>query len=208
MVLLKDGSVLGKQSLLLFFDDGALAGLFLLLKLLLGSLGLSLGLVDCQLLLPEALDLALMLLFAHAASLSVHLLQSIVLCELLHQLALEILFHAFLFLGSFGLESELVLTSSLKLFTDANSLLSLSTLLCLGSLFRLLHIQVVSELLLEHLFSIALLFLRCQLLEDLITNGLSLLLHGTDIVLSLLLLLGVPAHHFVLVLIQFFLALE
>ena len=97
MVLLKDGSVLGKQSLLLFFDDGALAGLFLLFKLLLGSLGLSLGLVDCQLLLPEALDLALMLLFAHAASLSVHLLQSIVLCELLHQLALEILFHAFLF---------------------------------------------------------------------------------------------------------------
>ena len=54
----------------------------------------------------------------------------------------------------------------------------------------------------------SLLLLRRQLLEDLVANGLSLLLHGKDFVLSLLLLLGVPAHHFVLISIEFLLALK
>lgn len=208
MVLLQNGGVLGQQSLLLLLDDVALAGLLLRLKLLLCELGLPLLLVNRQLLLPESLDLALVFQFTHATPLRVHLLQSVILRELLHQLALELFLHAFLLFGSLSLESELVLTGGLEFLTDAHTLLRLSSLLGLGGLLSLLHVQFVSQLLLEGLFGGSLLFLGGQLLEDLITDGFSLLLHGLDFILSGLLLLGVPSHHLVLILVHFSLALE
>ena len=208
VVLLQNGGVLSQQSLLLLLDDVALTGLFLSLKLLLGELRLTLLLVNRQLLLPESLDLALVFQFTHATPLRIHLLQSVILCELLHQLALELFLHAFLLFGSLSLKSELVLAGCLELLTDTHTLLSLSSLLRLGGFLSLLHVQFVSQLLLEGLLRSSLLLLSGKLLEDLITDGFSLLLHGLDFILSGLLLLGVPAHHFVLVLVHLSLALE
>ena len=208
MVLLENGSVLGQESLLLDIDDVALTTLFLLLILLLSKFSLTLLLVDGKLLLPQALDFSLVFELAHAASLGIHLLKSVILCELFHQLALEFFLHAFLFLGALSLKSELVLASSLELLTDADSLLSFGTLLGLSSLFRLLNIEVVSELLLEHLLSGSLLLFSCESPEDSVTNGLSLLLHSFDFVLTSLLLLSISADHFVFVLVHLPLALK
>mmetsp|Transcript_26545 Transcript_26545/g.35506 ORF Transcript_26545/g.35506 Transcript_26545/m.35506 type:complete len:209 (+) Transcript_26545:220-846(+) len=206
MVLLEDGGVLGQKSLLLHFDDFALTLLFLRLELLVGELGLALSLVDHQLLLPQALDLPLVFQLAHSTLLSIHLLQTFVLCELFHKLALEFFLHAFLFLSTLRLESELVLAGGLKLLSDAHALLSLGTLLRLGSLLALLNVKVISELLLEGFLGCTLFLLGGQLLEDLVTDGLSFELHGVDLVLASLLLLGVPAHHLVLVLVHLRLA--
>ena len=175
---------------------------------MLGNLRFSLSLIDGKFLLPQTLDLALMFQLTHAAPLSIHLLQSIILCELLHQLALELLFHAFLFLSTLSLESELVLAGGLELFTDAHAFLSLGSLLGLSGLFALLYIQVVSELLLEGLFGSPLLLLARQFLEDLVADGLGLLLHRLDFILSGLLLLSIPAHHLVLILVHLALALQ
>ena len=200
--------MLGQETRLLLLDDGALAGFLLSLKLLLGELGLALLFVNRQLLLPESLDLALVFQFAHAAPLGVHLLQPVILCELLHQLALELFLHAFLLFSPLGLESELVLAGGLELFTDAHAFLSLGSLLGLSGLFALLYIQVVSELLLEGLFGGPLLLLCRQFLEDLVADGLGLLFHRLDFILSGLLLLSVPAHHLVLILVHLALALQ
>jgi len=52
VVLLKNSCMLGQQSLFLHLDDVALALLFCLLEFLFGLLGLALGLVDGELLLP------------------------------------------------------------------------------------------------------------------------------------------------------------
>ena len=151
MVLLKDGCMLGQKTQLLLLDDRTLTVLFLLLEVLLGLLSHTLLLVDCELLLPQAFDLALVFQLAHASPLSVHLLQSIVLCELLQEFALEFFFHASLLLSTLLLKSKLVFASGLKLLSNTHALLGLSSLLCLGSLFAFLHVKVVSELLLEHL---------------------------------------------------------
>ena len=172
------------------------------------SFSLALSLVDDELLLPQTLDFALVFQLAHAASLSIHLLKSVILCEFLHQLALELFLHAFLLFSPLGLESELVLAGGLELFTDAHAFLSLGSLLGLSGLFTLLYIQVVSELLLEGLFGSPLLLLASQFLEDLVADGLGLLLHRLDFILSGLLLLSVPAHHLVLILVHLALALQ
>ena len=208
MVLLQDGGVLGQEPLLLLLYDCALTSFLLSLKLLLGELSLALLLVNRQLLLPKSLDLALVFQFTHAAPLSVHLLKPVILSELLHQLALELFLHAFLLFSPLSLKSELVLAGGLELFTDAHAFLSLGSLLGLRGLFALLYIQVVSELLLEGLFGGPLLLLSGQFLEDLVADGLSLLLHRLDFILSGLLLLSVPAHHLVFILVHLTLALQ
>lgn len=208
VMLLKDGGVLSQQSSFLDVDDISLTTLFLLFKLLLGKFGLALLLVDSKLFLPKALDFSLMFEFTHAASLRIHLLESVILGELLHQLALELFLHASLLFSTLSLKSKLVLTGSLELLTNADSLLSFSHLLHLGGFLGFLNIEVVSKLLLEHLLSSSLLLLGGKLLEDLITDGLSLLFHSFDLILTGLLLLSVPADHFVLVLVHLSLALE
>ena len=202
VVLLEDGGVLGQESGLLFRDDVALSSLLLSLEFLLLSFGLALGLVDDELLLPQTLDFALVFQLAHAASLSIHLLESVVLREFLHQLALELFLHALLFFGTLGLESKLVLTSSLKFFTNTDALLSFSPLLSLGSLFGLLHVQVIPQLLLEHFLGGTLLLFIGKLPEDLVTDSFSLLFHRLNFVLSGLLLLSVPSDHLVFILIH------
>lgn len=198
----------GQQTGLLLSNDIALALLFLRFELLLRSFCLALGLVNRQFLLPQALDFALVFQLTHAASLGIHLLQTIVLCKLLHQLALEFFFHALFFFSTLLLKSELVLTGSLKLLSDAHSLLRLSSLFGLSSFFALLHVKIVSELLLELLLGVALLLLGCESLKDLVADSFCLLFHCLDLVLTSLLLLSVPAHHLVFILIHLFLALE
>ena len=158
-MLLQDSGMLGQKSLLLGFDNLLLALLLYSLLFLLGELGLALSLVDDELFLPQALDFSLMFLLAHATLLSIHLLQSVVLCELLHQLALEFFFHALLFFGTLSLKSELVLAGSLKLLSNTNTFLSLGSLLGLSSLFSFLNIKLVSKLLLELLLGSSTLFL-------------------------------------------------
>ena len=196
----------GKQSLLLLLDNVGLSNLLLSLSFLFCLFGLSLLLVDNKLILPELFHLTLVFLLAHTSSLSVHLLETLILGELLHELALELLLHAFLFLSTFSLKSELVLAGSLELFSDANPLLSLSPLLRLSCLLALLDVEVVAELLLELLLGRTLLLLGSELLEDAVTDGLSLLLHRLDLILTGLLLLSVPADHFIFILIHLRLA--
>lgn len=208
MVLLQDSSVFSQEPLLLDFDDGFLTFLLLSLKLLLSKLSLTLLLVNSKFLLPEAFDLSLVFQFAHAASLGIHLLQTVILGKLLHKLALELLFHAFLFLSSFSLESELVLAGSLQFFTNTHSLLCLGSLLGLSGLFALLNVKLISELLLKGLLGSTLLLFSRKLLEDLVTDGFGFLLHGVDLILTSLLLLGISADHFILVLIHLSLAFQ
>ena len=208
VMLLQDSCMLRQESLSLLGDDFALTLLLHSLKFLLGFLGFALLLIDNKFLFPQALDLALVFQLTHAASLSIHLLQTVILCEFLHQLALELFFHSFLFLGALHLESELVLSGSLEFLSDLDPLLSFSTLLELGSFLSLLHVKVVSELLLEHLLSHSLLLLGGQLLEDLVADRLGLLLHRLDLVLAGLLLFGVSAHHLVFVLIHLLLPFQ
>ena len=112
-MLLKDSSVLSQESGLLFLDNIALSYFLLSFEFLLCSFSLALSLVNDELFLPQTLDFALVFQLAHAASLRIHLLESVVLCELFHQLALELFLHAFLFLGTFSLESKLIFTSCL-----------------------------------------------------------------------------------------------
>ena len=113
VMLLKDSGVLSQESGLLFLDNIALSCLFLSLEFLFLSFSLALSLVDDELLLPQTFDFALVFQLTHAASLSIHLLKSVILCEFLHQLALELFLHAFLFFGTFSLESKLIFTSCL-----------------------------------------------------------------------------------------------
>ena len=83
MVLKQDRLMFGQQALLLLFDDGTLTLLFGSFEFLLGLLGLALGFVDSELLLPQTLDFPLVFKLTHTSSLGIHLLQSVVLCELL-----------------------------------------------------------------------------------------------------------------------------
>lgn len=84
VMLLEDGSMLGKKTLLLGLDDLALTHLLLSLEFLLFEFSITLSLIDDEFLLPQTLDLAFVLKLTHAALLSIHLLQTLVLCEFLH----------------------------------------------------------------------------------------------------------------------------
>lgn len=123
-----------KKSLLLLFYESCLFGFGLFGCSLLLQLHLSLHLVNFKLLLPEALDLSFVFLLPHASSLRIHLLESFVLGELLHQLAFEFFLHLLLFFLFDGLEADLVLSGGLQLLTHSESLLSLGTFLGLGCL--------------------------------------------------------------------------
>ena len=148
-MLLEDGGVLGQQPLLLLLDDLALTTLLLRLELRLGHLSRALCFVNDELLLPQALDLALVFQLAHAALLSIHLLQALILRELLHQLSLELVLHALFLSSSLLLESHLELLSSLQLLSDAHTLLCLCTLLGQGCFFCLLNVKFIPEVFLE-----------------------------------------------------------
>lgn len=170
------------------------------------QLGLPLRLVDRQLFLPETLNLTLMLLFTHAATLGVHLLESLVFGELLHEFELELFFHALLFGSTLRLQLHLELLGCLQLFAYAHSLLCLSPFLGLGSSFSLLVEKLISEVLFKFVLSPARIFFRFELLKDLATCFLSLGLQGVQLILAGLLLGSVTADH--LVFISFHLCLS
>jgi hypothetical protein len=108
-----------EESLLLHFHDQHLVALCLLLQSSLLQFDLALHPVHSQLLLPQLLDLPLMLGLPHPSFLLVHLLQSLVLRKLLHQLHLELVLHSFLFRLSFFLQSPLVLLCINQLLLDS-----------------------------------------------------------------------------------------
>jgi hypothetical protein len=100
--------VLPEKALLLQLYDGGFASVVLLLDASLLELHLPLSTIDSELLLPEALDLTFVLKFAHSALLCIHLLEALVLSKLLHQLQLELIFHAALLSEAFLLKTLLV----------------------------------------------------------------------------------------------------
>ena len=107
-----------------------------------------------------------------------------------------------------SLKSKLILTGSLEFLTNADTLLSLSSLLSLSCFFALLNVKLVSELLLEFFLSSSLLLLGGQFLEDLVTDGFGLHFHSLDLVLTSLLLLSISSDHLVLVLVHLSLAFQ
>merc|ERR1712195_75614 len=149
VMLSQNSSVLSQKSLLLEVDDGHLSEFLVLLGGAILFLDSALGLINGESILPETFDFSLVVLLAHASFLSVHLLETLILGELLHELVLEFILKSLLFGSALGLKTGLEFLGSLELFT--NSVLSgnISTLLSEGSLFLLLNVQFVSEVLLQ-----------------------------------------------------------
>jgi len=164
-MLLQDISVLGQESLLLQLYNGHLSELLVLLGNSFLFLDLTLSTVDYESVLPETLDLAFVFQLAHASFLGVHLLETFILGKLLHQFVLEFVFKSLLFGSTLSLKTGLELLGGLQFF--ANGVLSgdIGTLLSKGSLFFLLNIQFVSEVLLEFFFKTTLFFLSGELHE-------------------------------------------
>lgn len=198
VILLQDCGVLSEECPFLFFDNSSDSLLFCLLGILLLHFQLSLSLIDSQLLLPEALDFALVLLFAHAASLSVHLLQAFVLGELFHQLALELVFHALLLGCSLSLKLQLEVLRRLQFLAHSDTLFSLSSLLGPRGSLSLLHVELVPKIFLKLVLSSARVFFFLELLENLLAGFFSLLFECGQLILPLLLLSCVTPDHLVL----------
>ena len=200
--------MLAKKSLLLGCDNILL---ILLLGLLLSSLLpflLSLGTIDRKLLLPQLLDVALVLQFAHSSFLRVHLLKTLVLGELLGHLDLEILFHAALLRLPLGLELKLIVLGSLQLMQLTKALVLSFTLGLACALFSLLDLQVIAQVFDVLLLGTSLGFLKSELLEDSLTLGLSLILESLKVICTLLLLASITAHQLLFVLIELLLSLD
>ena len=101
--------MLGQQSLLLPLDYLRFSLLLSQLLRMLLHFHLPLRTEYRQLLLPESLNLASMLQLAHPSLLSIHLLKTLICCELLQQLLLEVFFKTLLLGGSLSFESHLEL---------------------------------------------------------------------------------------------------
>ena len=208
VVLLKHGCVLREQTLFLLFDDVGLVLVRSHFGLPLGKLDGALLPVDHELLLPEALDLASVLQFAHAALLLGHLLEALVLGKLRQQFVLEVLLEAFLLGSALGFQAHLEVLGLLELAASL-VLLVLGLLLALaGCQLVLLHVQLVAQVLTELVLGAAGHLLLLEAAEDGVTGGLGLVLGGLNLVQPLLLLLGVLAHHLVLVSLHLLLTLD
>ena len=103
MVLLEDHLMLSQESLLLQLHNGHLSEFLVLLGNSLLLLDFTLGVVDHESVLPEALDFAFVFQLAHASLLGVHLLETLVLGKLLHQFLLELVFESELLSGTLSL---------------------------------------------------------------------------------------------------------
>ena len=157
VVLLEDFSMLSQQSLFLHLNNRHLSELFLLLSHTLLLLNFTLSSVDLESVLPETLDLTLVFKLTHTSLLGVHLLETLILSKLSHQLVLEFVFKSLLFSSAFSLETSLELLGSLQLFTNSVLSSNISALLGKSSLLLLLNVQFVSKVLLELLLSTTLL---------------------------------------------------
>ena len=204
----EDVCVLSEESLFLLLDSLLLEGLQLGSLSSLLVFGLALQPVHLELLLPELLDVSLVLLFAHSSLLRVHLLQPLVLSELLSHLDLELLFHFAFFLKTHGLELKLIVFGSLQLLL--HSLFASSCLSLIGSeaLLHFLNLKIVTQVLNILLLVSTLLLFLGKLVEYGLSLHLGLLLHGLEIVGSFLLLGSILANEFLLVLLELLLSLE
>lgn len=198
-------SMLADESLAFHLDDNGLASLILFLGTSLLELHLSLGPVDGELFLPQALDLSFMFLFAHPSLLCVHLFKALILSELVRQLCLELILHASLLSLSLFLQALLVCLSCEEIVSYLLTLLYLLAFPLTSLLFQLLHIKIVTQILDVFSVSTTLLLLALQLLEDLLSSSLSFSLLGLNFSLSALLLLSVPSEHLIFVFFKFFL---
>lgn len=149
-----------------------------------------------------------MFLLSHSSFLGVHLLKTFVLSKLLGHLDLELVLHGSLFGHALGLQFHLVVLGGLEFLLLADSLVSFGTGLCFCLLFLLSHVEVVSHVL-DHvsLLSSSSLLIG-KLVEDGITLGFGLILHGLKLTSSLLLLALVPSDEFLFVLLELSLSLE
>ena len=204
----EDFGVLAKQSLLLGSDDILLIRFLVLLLSSLLPFLLSLDTIDRKLLLPQLLDVALVLQFAHSPFLCVHLLEALVLGELLRHLDLEFLFHATLLRLPLGLELQLIVLGSLQLMQLTKAFRLSFTLGLACALFGLLNLKIVSQVLDVLLLRTSLGFLESELLEDSLTLLLSHILEGLQVIGTLLLLTSIAAHKFFLILVELCLSLD
>lgn len=200
--------MLCQQSCFLLFHKVLDPGFLCALSLHLGELLVPLSFINDQLLLPQFLDVSLMLSFNHALFLLSHLFETFVLRELLHQLCFEFLLNPQFF------ESTLLLESHLELFRflELSALTILFIDLCLLPRDRLqlalLVVQLVTQVLLKFFLLAALIFLSFQSFENFFAGLLSLVFGRLNLAESVLLLLGVPSDHFILVLVHLLLASE
>lgn len=198
MVLGQDLGVLCEQPLLLHLDHVGLVLFLSVLDLAFLQFDSALLSVHRELLLPQTFDLALVLLLAHPALLLVHLLQTLVLSELMQQLLFEVFFQTAFLSGSLGLQSHLEVLRFLKLPTGL-VLLVLGLLLPKpGRQLILLNVKLVAKVFLKFLLGTTSHLLSLESLKDKVPSLLSRVLSLLDLVKALLLLLGVLSNHFVL----------
>ena len=182
MVLLQNRCVFCEQSLLLLFHNGGLV-------LFLSDLGVALGQFDGtllsedgELLLPEALHLSPVLLFAHAALLLGHLLEPLVLGEFSKQLLLEVLFEALFFGGTFGLQAHLEVLGLLKFATGVLLFGNCVGLALTGCKLVLLVVELVAEVFTELSLLTASHLLSLEFFENRVASGFSLIFGGLNLV--------------------------
>jgi len=200
--------VLSEESLLLFFDGLSLEGLdigsfpsFLVFDLALHPIYL-------EFLLPQLLDVSLVLQLPHSSFLGIHLLQPLVLGELLGHLNLELFFHLTFLFQSYSLKLELIILSSLQFFLHSQLAGSHFLLASSESFFHFLYLEIVSKILHVFLVFTSLPLFQRKLVEYCLSLCLSLHFHLLQIIRSLLLLGGVLSHELFLILFKLLLPLE
>lgn len=198
MVLLQNVTVLSDQPSLLVFNDLPLLSFKLIGCLPFCDFHFSLLFVHLKFLLPQPLDLFLMLELLHSSALSVHLFNSIVLCELLEHLSFEFILDSLFFSHSFSLHLLLVSFSSEKVFLILHSLGLFSSFFLSQHFLVFFLLQLVSQVFNVLLLSSSLLFFFLQSLEDLFSFSFSNSFLFLDIALSLVLQLCVLADHLIL----------
>jgi hypothetical protein len=174
MIGMQDGSVLSEKTLLLYFYDDSLASLVLFLGTSLVELHLSLCAIDCELFLPQSLDFTFVIKFTHSTLLSIHLLKAFILGKLLHQFYLKLILHSALFSLSFLLQALLIRLRVKEILLDLLTLLELLSLTGASLFLKLLHIELIAQVLDVLSISAAALFLTLEFLEDLLTSSLRL----------------------------------
>ena len=202
---MQDCSVLFEKTLLLQLHDDRLASLVLFLCTSLLELDLSLCAIDYEFLLPQALDFTFVIKFTHSTLLSIHLLKAFILGKLLHQLRLKLILHSALFSLALYLKAFLISLGIEKILLDLLTLLELLTLSNAGLLLKLLHVELIAQVLDVLSISAAALFLTLEFLENLLTSSLCLGSLCQNLGLPRFLLGSIAAEHLVLKLFHLFL---
>lgn len=144
-----------------------------------------------ELLLPQSLDLPLVLDFLHPSFLLCHLLKLVLLSKFLNHKASELLFHQQFFLLLALLSLFCLFFSHLHLNLLLFSLLGLLTLLTSGLIFKLFLVVLSTQVLELIGISSPFLFLELELLEDFILCDLFLLFGKLDCLLTRIQLLNI-----------------